>query len=151
MIGGSPMMVFPMEPQFVQQVPWQRQARPAAAPPASPPAVRTAPVVRAQMDEQPAPPRPLALQMPSPEQLGVGAPASAAWGKLHQRLDQLGAMCFHLDKVAAGYRVSCVLPTGQAERLHRIDVEASSEGEAIQLTLERAENWCAQNNRQASH
>lgn len=104
----------------------------------------TPPVVRAQMEEE-SRPAPARLTLPSPEQLGLASPTSTGeatdWSKAHQRLDQLGAVCFHLDKLPKGCRVVCLLPTTQENRLHRIEVEAGSETEAVRLAIERAEAW----------
>jgi hypothetical protein len=110
------------------------------------------PVVRAQMEDEPAPaPRPAqrhaALLIPTPEELGVGdaraTPAAVVdWAEVHGRLDRLGVTCFQLEKLAsAGCRVSCLLPTGQDNRAHRIEVEATSEAEAVRLALAKAGEW----------
>jgi hypothetical protein len=88
--------------------------------------------------------------MPSPEQLGVTANQPAAgqaidWASLHTRLDQLGATCFHLERPSAGvFRITCLLPTGQAGRTHCIAAQAGSEAEAVRLTLTQAEEWAGQ-------
>src|SRR4051812_18556913 len=82
-------------------------AAPVAQRPALPPAAVAqqplpAPRFRAQAPEEPAvvlPPAPVA--MPSPEQLGVALAAPAGgvdWTATHQRLDRLGATCFHREK-----------------------------------------------------
>jgi hypothetical protein len=89
--------------------------------------------------------------MPTPEQLGVARsrPAVAAgvnWADVHQQLDGLGAKGVQREHLDTGsYRVSCLLPTAQADRHHRIAVEAVSEAEAVRLVLEQARDWAAQN------
>jgi hypothetical protein len=86
------------------------------------------------------------LQLPTPEQLGLTQPASTTstrldWTAVHQRLDQLGATSFNVEKVAGGCRVTCLLPAAQADRSHRIDSQAASEVEAVTLALSQAEAW----------
>ena len=111
------------------------------------------PIIRLQAEDEPRPParpaipetRPTRLALPAPEELGIdSAPASVAtdWAAVHRRLDELGATCFHLDKVAdGGYRVTCLLPTGQPSRTHRVEAQAASEATALALALERVETW----------
>ena len=85
--------------------------------------------------------------MPSPEQLGVDDARSAAgdgpdWTLFHRRLDQLGACSIHLDKLpAGGCRFTCLLPTGRRDRFHRVESQAATEAEAVQLALDDAEKW----------
>ncbi len=87
--------------------------------------------------------------MPTPAQLGLdrAQPSESKavdWTNVHQRLDQLGATCFHLERPAADvFHVTCLLPTGQLGRSHRIETQANSEAEVIRLTLEQAEKWSA--------
>jgi hypothetical protein len=118
------------------------------------------PIVRAQNDDDGRPtPRPVAieqrptpLQLPSPEQLGVSAdstpaanaarPTAANWAALHQRLEQVGATCFHKERLASGLcRVTCLIPTGQPDRQRRIEVQAASEMEALDLTMAQLNAW----------
>jgi hypothetical protein len=88
------------------------------------------------------------LRLPSPEDLGVSAPrptAGADWSAALRRFDQLGATGFQLEKLPqGGCRVSCLLPTSQPGRTHRIDAQAASDGDALRLALERAEEWAKQ-------
>jgi hypothetical protein len=54
----------------------------------------------------------------------------------------MGAFDFHLVKLATGsYRVTFGLPTAQPDRTHLVEVEAGSEGAAVTLALQRAEQW----------
>jgi hypothetical protein len=113
---------------------------------------------RGQAEEEPASPAPeppvevapAPLTIPSPDQLGVasvraGNPTSTDWSAAHHRLDQLGALAFHEERIAGGgCRFICVLPTAQPNRMHRIEAEAASEAEAVQLTLDKAEAWAHQ-------
>lgn len=148
---------YPMEAQPPQQYlaqPQTWQGQPRQAPPA-PAAVRStvaplpAPrVICAQSDDEPVrqpirETRPTSLQLPAPEQLGVNSPPSGTdWARVHQRLEQMGAVCFHLDKLSTGnYRVSCVLPSQTPDRTRHIDVEAGSKDEAVTLALAKAEEW----------
>lgn len=114
-------------------------------------------VIRGQAPEEPAPqfqprlpePRPTLLRLPSPEELGVGAAPAVAqdssnWSTAQQRLDQLGATCLHMEKLPqGGCRLTCLMVTAQAGRSHRIDVQASSPGQAFTLAVEKAEAWAA--------
>jgi hypothetical protein len=85
--------------------------------------------------------------MPSPEELGVVAtrPAVAPLdpAAAYRRLEELGATCLQLEKAADGVRVTCLLPTGQPGRAHRIDVRAAAAAEALRLTVLKAEEWAA--------
>jgi hypothetical protein len=86
--------------------------------------------------------------MPSPEELGVspGRPAAAPLdpAAAYRRLEELGATCLQLEKAAdGGCRVTCLLPTGQPGRAHRIDVQAAGAAEALRLTVAKAEEWAA--------
>ena len=85
--------------------------------------------------------------MPTPEQLGV-APALARaevdfdWTAAQRRLDRLGAVCFHMDKLESGNcRFTCILPTRQPGLTHRVEAEAATAGEAVGLVLGQAEQW----------
>lgn len=143
-------------------------AQPAAGygmpPPSRPPlAQQRAPaprVVRGQQPDEPLPATPAApvarqapLRMPSPQELGVAEGkerdnAKVDWTALHARLDQLGATSFHVERGAGGVcRITCLLPTRQPGRSHRIDVEASSEAGAVRLALDRAQEWAVERSR----
>jgi hypothetical protein len=109
-------------------------------------------LARAQMEDEPVSrpkpvaPRPMARAIPSPEELGIAISRSAEnastdWSEVHKRLDQLGATCFHLEKSTGGCRITCLLPTAQEGRTHRIEAEASSEADAVRATLAQAEEW----------
>jgi hypothetical protein len=85
------------------------------------------------------------LTLPSPDELGITcapAPATNAadWADVHRRLERLGAVAFHQQKLAAGgYRFTCLLPSGQANRSQHIEAEAATATEAACLALDRAE------------
>jgi len=88
--------------------------------------------------------------MPSPEELGVSGnnrseiPA-VDWMAVHNQLDRLGATCFHLERMSEGRcRVTCLLPTQQRDRSHRIEAEAATEADAVRLVLARAQEWATQ-------
>jgi hypothetical protein len=86
--------------------------------------------------------------MPSPEQLGIAAakPAEsmADWATLHRRLDRLGPLCSHTEKLSSGrYRVAILLPTTQVERTHHIEAEGDTDAEAVGRALDAAEAWAA--------
>jgi hypothetical protein len=142
-------------PQFVGQpvlAPWTgRPAQPFAAASSRAPALQPPlppPRFRAQSPDEPTTAallRPALLNMPSPEQLGVATARPAGdidWDATHRRLDRLGALCFHREKLdRGGYRFTCLLPTSQADRTHRVEVVAATEAEAVRLALEKAEEW----------
>jgi hypothetical protein len=132
--------------------------RPAAAaawppqlptPPAAPP-----PTIRSQSPDEAvtaAPPSRAAwieLRLPPPEELGIAVaarPVTLDWSAAHRRLEQLGACCIRLEKLAnGGCRFTCVLPTGQADRTHCIESLADNAAEAVAVALDRAEAWARQ-------
>jgi hypothetical protein len=96
----------------------------------------------------PAETAPARLRLPSPAELGlppagadkVSADASVNWTEVHNRLDRLGALSFHQEKMpGGGCRITFLLPTGQPHRAHQIDAQAETAAEAVRLALERAE------------
>ena len=119
----------------------------------NPPAVAAnppKPIVRAQMDEVPKAtasrrPAETKLAMPSPEQLGIrerGSEAVVDWSAVRRRFRDAGATCFQIeDRPAGGCRLTCLLPSDQPNRTHRIDAEAPTEGEAARLALDRLDEW----------
>jgi len=110
------------------------------------------PTFRAKGPDEPALAGPLptttvALSIPTPEQLGVAlAPAEGQtgldWAAAHRRLEKLGAVCLHMDKLETGAcRFTCILPTNQPGITHRVEAEAANAGEAATLVLSQAEQW----------
>jgi hypothetical protein len=84
------------------------------------------------------------VKLPTPEELGVGARSAeqSDWTPGYRRLCDLGATSFQFTRLPqGGCRVSCVLPTAQPDRNHRIDAEAATEFEAIRLAVGAAEEW----------
>jgi hypothetical protein len=114
---------------------------------------RSRPIIRAQREDDPArtpvASRVAPIVLPTPEQLGVGLSKESQrkaidWANVHDRLERLGASCFHQQKVPeGGYRITCLLPTAQSERTHRIEAQAATEAEAVRAVLARAEQWAA--------
>jgi hypothetical protein len=171
MIGGAPMMLSGFDSSFpgVQSTtpiygspfpsrPATGYGMPPASQPARPALVQQQPpaprVVRGQRpDDQisPIPPaptlRPVPLRMPSPEELGVADAKrlenpSIDWSAVHNQLDRLGATCFHLERLPeGGCRITCLLPTNQQGRTHRIEAASSTEAEALRLTFAKAQEW----------
>jgi hypothetical protein len=164
MMGGSfsapfPMQVYPAAQPMNQFMP--PIAQPGARVPTAPYApviaqqqVPSRPIIRAQREDDPPPvrpsriaPPPARLTIPTPEQLGVAgamarSEASVDWSAVHDKLNRLGASCFHLEKLSNGAcRITCLLPTGQEGRSRRIEAEAGSEAEAVRAALARAEEW----------
>jgi hypothetical protein len=155
MVGGSPTM---LPPGFVQ-MPMQQQPPAYAMTPPQPRPVAAAsrPTIRFQsQDDQTQhmlPPRsraiaeskPVALSMPSPEQLGISQGSRVEtfdWAAARSRLDRLGAVFINLDKTNQGrFRFTCLLPTASPNRNHRVEAVAASEAEAVQLVIEKSEQW----------
>src|SRR5438093_1522611 len=124
------------------------RSAPQAAPQAAPLqlAAEPRPKVRLQAPEETAPPR-QRLALPPPEQYGIGTnpPATAAvptstprpadaptasaqvdWNVAKQRLERLGVVAFHSDRLGhSGFRISVLLPTAAGS--HHVEAEAASE------------------------
>lgn len=89
-------------------------------------------------------PKPVALTLPPPEQLGIGAKAPAAeidMNVVHRRLRELGSQSYQLQRTPEGYRFTCLLPTAHPDRTQRIEAQGATEAEAVRLALARAEQW----------
>lgn len=146
MAGGLPVVLpagyYPQAAFPPVQQPYPQAPRPPAAQVAT---TAPAPKVRLKApDELRAATRSAAVAIPSPEQLGLAPAASSTvdWEAARNRLRQLKASSFQLDRPpAGGYRFSCWLPAEQAGKSYRVDAEGAGESEAVQLCLERAERW----------
>ena len=107
------------------------------------------PIVRAKSEDEPGQSQRLSrpVSIPSPEELGVSAakPVVAGveldWAGVHRRLQELGADFLRQKLPEGGYRFTCLMPTNQPNRLHRIEAEAATEAEAVQLALNQANKW----------
>jgi hypothetical protein len=110
------------------------------------------PIVRAKSEDEPSPSQRQGhisqlVSIPSPEELGVSAAKSAAasveldWAAVHRRLQELGADFLRQRLPQGGYRFTCLMPTNQPNRLHRVEAEAATEAEAVQLALNQANKW----------
>jgi hypothetical protein len=150
MVGGSPIFMTPayVQPQrfsppvttpFVPQASWS------PAPPPVPPG----PVARGQIPEEPAPvrlpPRPR-LAVPTPEALGVfpaaSTQASGDSEAVHERLQRLHAICYQKEELPdGGWRVVCLLPTGQPNHNRRFEARAVTQGEAVRRLLDDVDAW----------
>jgi hypothetical protein len=88
--------------------------------------------------------------MPSPQELGVTDAKrpenpNVDWTAVHNQLDRLGATCFQLERTLQGsFRITFLLPTDERGRSHRIEVQASSEAEAVRLVFAKAQEWRAE-------
>jgi hypothetical protein len=105
------------------------------------------PVVRAQAPDDIVPQVRTSLAMPAPDQLGVsGRPADGCdWTVFHRRLQDLGAISYQVDRLNADvYQFTCLLPTKEAGRTHRIEAHGATEGEAVRRALDEAERWSSQ-------
>ena len=85
--------------------------------------------------------RAVAVDIPSPTDLGLGptpsAPVALDWAATHQQLDEIGAVRFEMEKLTSGgARFSCWLRDGSS--LRPVTGEGASEGEAVRLCLTRA-------------
>jgi hypothetical protein len=99
------------------------------------------PRVRMQMSDAAETPKPrlAPLEMPSPEQLGLGVKSKRTevnWDDVRLRLQRLKVTSFHLQKLPDGYRFICALPGGPGREVH---AEAATEAEAIDRALAQAE------------
>src|SRR5262245_12202238 len=113
---------------------------------------RPRPIVRAVSPDEPSAPLPVPrhepLRIPSPEQLGVTAPAPANsvvdWNDMHRRLDRLSALSRNVETLPqGGYRFTLHLPTAVPDRTHRVEAEAAGEAEAVLAALQKAEERAA--------
>lgn len=96
---------------------------------------------------------PSKMSIPAPEALGLvtnssaGAPPtnSVDWNTARNRLDQLGATFYRLEKAAeGGFRFSCTIPYLQdRSRQRQFDIQAANEPEAIRLAMQQVEQWQA--------
>jgi hypothetical protein len=104
------------------------------------------PTIRMQAPD-PVPAPPPRQTLPSPEALGISVanPAPSAqsldWNVAHARLERLGALGFHLDRLAPSkIRAMFMLPAGD-HGAHQIEVVADNEAAAVNAALETAEAW----------
>ena len=77
--------------------------------------------------------------MPPPEYFGLRAKSRAVevdWLAVQRRLEALKITRFHLQRVPAGFRFTCVVPGIPHVR---IEADGTTEAEAIDLALSRAE------------
>ena len=81
--------------------------------------------------------------MPSPEQLGVGArPADGDWTAIHKRLQDLGVATFQMDRLSPEvFQFTCLLPTAEPGKTHRIEAQGATETEAARRALDEAQRW----------
>jgi hypothetical protein len=151
MAGPMPQQPRPMPQPMAQQPPPRQQLMPQNDEP-----VTTA--VRGVSGEPnrpaPAPVRalpPEPVRIPSPEQLGVAAPRprdpNLDWESIRKRLHALGAVSFQLDTLPAGggFRFVCHLATAEFGQTQGIAGQASTEAEAVNQALARAEMWKKRN------
>ena len=159
-VPNYPVTSYPAAPPMVPPGTWSGPAARAISAPASANAVRAPsasaprPIFRAKGPDDPAPAAAfsssaarLPLSMPTPEQLGVApalvrAEADFDWAAAQRRLDRLGVVCLHMDKLDNGNcRFTCILPTRQPGLTHRVEAEAATSQEAASLVLSQAEQW----------
>ena len=97
------------------------------------------------------------LQLPSPEELGLGAEKPAPvresksessseskvvdWTALHARLDRLRATSFMVQRPSTQLvRIISLFPVAE-NRVHRVEASAATEAEAVRLFLEQVDEW----------
>lgn len=105
---------------------------PAYVPPRLPSTRDTAPktVARGQSDD-----RPVALRIPTPEELGIGSAKLVAgnesidWSMVERKLDAAGVTGFQVEKTTSGYRFICQSPTGT------VAGRGATRGEAVRNAL----------------
>jgi len=121
-----------------------------AAAPSKPAVVRGLPPEE-KVKPKPAMPSPgqlgIDLERPTPEQLGIAVPARTPvqvdWNLTRQRLQQMGALTFQLDRLPDdGRRFSITLPTAETGKTHMIQGNGATEAEAVRQALERADAFC---------
>lgn len=106
-------------------------------------------VVRAQApDEAKAPSM---ISMPAPEHFNIQnglvaksvAPSNQQvdWAMVHARLRTAGSVTFQSDKTSTGHRVLCMIPGKLPGSLQRFESHDESESHAIQLLLEKLNEW----------
>lgn len=117
------------------------------------------PKIRMQAPDAPKP-APARLVLPAPEKLGIHAadmlpnaasppirvaePESMDWNHAHARLQRLGALAFHLDRLTqGGFRVTFYLPGQQGQSTQLVEAVAETEAAAVAAALERAEAFRA--------
>jgi hypothetical protein len=115
-----------------------------AAPPSLPAQAPKA-IIRARVDDDPAPRKSAvnesaALAMPSPEELGLKAPKSPLneevdWQRVHGRLQQQGAVCSQRLQTQDGFRFIVILSTADKDRLRHIEADGTTEAAAVRAAL----------------
>jgi hypothetical protein len=129
-------------PGYVQAPAAPRQAPPVRAAQAVPPK----PVIRAQAADDAVPQARTVVAMPAPDQIGVAArPADGCdWTAFHRRMQEMGILTFQMDHPTAEvYQFTCLLPTAEPGRTHRIEAHGANEGEAVRRALDEAQRWLA--------
>jgi len=87
-------------------------------------------VARGQSDD-----RPVALRIPTPEELGIGSAKLVAgnesidWSMVERKLDAAGVTGFQVEKTTSGYRFICQSPTGT------VAGRGATRGEAVRNAL----------------
>ncbi|MCS7046289.1 MAG: hypothetical protein NZO58_08025 [Gemmataceae bacterium] len=109
------------------------------------------PLVRGQAPE----PSPVVLDLPSPEQLGIvisapmatpGAQTDLDWNVVQQRLRRLGAVEFHLVRIAPEqWRATFLLPINGG-KVRLVESKGVSDAAAVAAALDQAEAWLAPGN-----
>lgn len=109
-------------------------------------------VIRGQAPDEPSK-APAIISMPAPEHFGIkNNPVSISqastvqqvdWAMVHARLRSAGSVTFQSDKTSTGYRVLCMVPGKLAGSLQRFESHDESEGRAVQLLLEKLNEWQA--------
>jgi len=60
-------------------------------------------------------------------------------------MQDLGVISFQLDRLNADvFQITCLLPTSEAGRTHRIEAHGATEAEAVRCALDEAQRWKSQ-------
>ena len=85
------------------------------------------------------------VAMPSPDKLGVAGKAADVapdWEAIHRRIQELGVVSFQADQLSAEvFQFTCLMPTAEAGRTHRIEGHGATQAEAARRALDEARRW----------
>lgn len=91
------------------------------------------------------------ISMPAPEHFGIQngtvaksvAPSNQQvdWAMVHSRLRSAGSVTFQSDKTSTGHRVLCMIPGKLPGSLQRFESHDESEAQAVQMLLEKLNEW----------
>jgi len=93
------------------------------------------------------------ISMPMPDHFGIqngkvalvqiNTAQDLDWALVHNKLREVGSVCFQSDKTTAGYRVLCMVPGKLAGSLQRFESTSDTEVQAVHLLLVKLNEWQA--------